>query len=170
MSWHGAVLQAWAALHVDFEPASLQVTGLPRQGLPADCVSRSVGHDWPNFDPANPGQPLNLDPDAEGEFNEFLAQILPVPEEQNLLLRYLVYAMLGSHQEKYLAIFTDKRGGKLLLTLLCCARQSRSFLRCSPVSAFMMLLCCCRGQWQVDSTEIAVHGHGGQAVCSRCHA
>ena len=99
----------------------MQVTGLPRQGLPADYVSRSVGYDWPNFDPANPEQPLNLDPDAEGEFSDFLAQILPVPEEQDLLLRYLGYAMLGSHQEKYLAIFTDKRGGKLLLTplLLC---------------------------------------------------
>ena len=26
----------------------------------------------PNFDPANPGQPLNLDPDAEREFSDFL--------------------------------------------------------------------------------------------------
>ena len=122
----------------------MQVTGLPRQGLPADYVSRSVGYEWPNFDPANPGQPLNLDPDAEREFGDFLAQIFPVPEERDLLLRYLGYAMLGSHQEKYLANFTDKRAGKLMLTLLCCARQSRSFLHCSPASAFMMLLCCCR--------------------------
>ena len=148
----------------------MQVTGLPRQGLPADYVSRSVGYEWPNFDPANPGQPLNLDPDAEREFSDFLPQIFPVPEERDLLLRYLGYAMLGSHQEKYLAIFTDKRGGRLLLTLLCCARQLTLFLRCSPVSAIMMLLCCCRIQRQVDSTEIAVHGYGGQAVCSRCQA
>ena len=168
MRRHGVALQAWAALHVEFELASVQVTCLPRQGSPADYVSRSAGYDWPNFDPANPGQPLNLDPDAEREFGDFLAQIFPVPEERDLLLRYLGYAMLGSHQEKYLAIFTDKRGGRLLLTLLCIARQLRLFLPCSPVSAFMMLLCCCRVQWQVDFTEIAVHGHGGQAVCSRC--
>ena len=95
MSWHGAVLQAWAALLVDLELASVQVTCLPRQGLPADYVSRSVGYDWPDFDPANPGQPLNLDPDAEREVSDFLAQILPVPEERDLLLRYLGYAILA---------------------------------------------------------------------------
>ena len=95
----------------------MQVTGLPRQGLPADYVSRSVGYEWHNFDPANPGQPLNLDPDAEREFGDFLAQIFPVPEERDLLLRYLAMLCLAvTRRNTWLSSLTSAEVG-------CCSRS-----------------------------------------------
>ena len=99
----------------------MQVTGLPWQGLPADYVSRSVGYDWPNLIQQTLSSPSTLIQTLRG--NSMFS--CPDPScargaRSAAAVPWLCYA--GSHQEKYLAIFTDKRGGKLLLTPLCCAR------------------------------------------------
>ena len=79
-------------------------TGFLRVGVPEDNISKSVGYHF--FDDSNQHEQV-----VQNAFDDFLGRIYPVDEEREVVQRFCGYALLGSHPEKKMCLFTDARGG-----------------------------------------------------------
>ena len=102
-----------------------------RRGRPDDLITMSTG--YPYFDEYNPREESAMD-----SFGTFIKSVYPIPEEREALQKYAGYCLLGIHNEKKFALFTDvcdgSNGKSTFARLLC---RTLGEYACQPKAGFL---------------------------------